>query len=232
MRNKKVLVIDDDIFISDMIEEAFTQIGAIVIRAENGELGLQQLFKHQPDLVILDIMMPKLNGWETCRQIRLLSDVPIIILTSLDKEEEIVRGLEYGAIDYVTKPFSNKILIARAKSALRRVMPANDVEKSSTFQDGYLQIDLSKRQLSVLDKPIQLTKTEFRLLEYLIDNMDIVLTTEQILENVWGWEYQDSVQYVHVYISRLRRKIEKDPQNPYYLLTEYGVGYRFKASEF
>ena len=233
IRDKKILIIDDDIYIRDIVTETMRNEGAQVVTAENGQDGLRQFYASQPDLVVLDVMMPHITGWEICRQIRQLSDVPIIMLTSLSKEDDVIRGLDYGAVDYVTKPFSPKILAARIRSALRQVAPIDapeEKEKVLDFDDGYLIIDLDEHRVVIQDEPIKLTKTEYRLLAYLVQNGGVVLTFQQILENVWGWDYQDSIQYVHVYISRLRRKIEPDPQNPRYFLTEYGTGYRFDKS--
>ena len=229
---KKILVIDDDVFVREIVSETMHHEGAQVFTAENGPEGLRQFYATQPDLVVLDVMMPHMTGWEIGRQIRQLSNVPIIMLTSLNKDEDIVRGLDYGAVDYVTKPFSPKVLAARIRAALRQsdTEPTPKTEKTAAFHDGYLTIDLDGHLVTFNNAPIKLTKTEYRVLAYLVQNAGLVLTFEQILENVWGWDYQDSVQYVHVYVSRLRQKIEPDPQNPQYLLTEYGTGYRFKKT--
>jgi len=229
IHGKKILVIDDDIFVREIVIETMSSAGAQVFTAENGQEGLRQFYASQPDLVLLDVMMPLMTGWEVGRQIRQLSDVPIIMLTSLSKEEDIVRGLDYGAVDYVTKPFSAKILAARIRAALRQTIKASGQpqQKEAEFNDGYLAIDQAKRLVTLQGNPLKLTKTEYRLLAYLSQHAGQVLSFEQILENVWGWDYQDSIQYVHVYVSRLRQKIEPDPQNPQYLLTEYGIGYRF-----
>lgn len=232
IQGKKILVIDDDIYIRDIVTETMNQEGAEVITAENGQDGLRQFYASQPDLVVLDVMMPHITGWEICRQIRQLSDVPIIMLTSLSKEDDVIRGLDYGAVDYITKPFSAKILAARVRTALRQVTQVDSGEKNKglDFEDSYLAIDLEGHRIALNGEPIKLTKTEYRVFAYLVHNAGVVLTFQQILENVWGWDYQDSIQYVHVYISRLRQKIEPDPQNPRYLITEYGTGYRFDKS--
>ncbi|MBK8903403.1 MAG: response regulator transcription factor [Anaerolineaceae bacterium] len=229
---KKILVIDDDVFVREIVTETMHREGAQVFTAENGPEGLRQFYACQPDLVLLDVMMPHVSGWEIGRQIRQLSDVPIIMLTSLAKEEDIIRGLDYGAVDYVTKPFSPKVLAARIRAALRQssLESAGKEEKAAAFQDGHLTIDLNSHLVTVNNTPLKLTKTEYRVLAYLVQNAGLVLTFQQILEHVWGWDYQDSIQYVHVYVSRLRQKIEPEPQNPQYLLTEYGTGYRFKKT--
>ena len=232
IRGKKILVIDDDIFVRDIVTETMNREGAQVVTAENGQDGLRQFYASQPDLVVLDVMMPHISGWEICRQIRQLSDVPIIMLTSLGKDADVIRGLDYGAVDYVVKPFNAKVLAARVRTALRQVnmIVPEEKEKSLSFDDGHLTIDIEGHRVTCGDEPIKLTKTEFRVLAYLVQNGGVVLTFQQILENVWGWDYQDSIEYVHVYVSRLRQKLEPDPQNPRYLLTEYGIGYRFNKS--
>jgi DNA-binding response OmpR family regulator len=227
---KKILVIDDDVFVREIVIRNDVPEGAQVFTAENGQEGLRQFYATQPDLVLLDVMMPHMTGWEIGRKFASCPHVPIIMLTSLSKDEDIVRGLDYGAVDYVTKPFSPKCwrlasapLCARAARSQRP-----ERKKAATFHDSYLTIDLNSHMVTVNKTPLKLTKTEYRVLAYLVQNAGLVLSFQQILENVWGWEYQDSIQYVHVYVSRLRQKIEPDPQNPHYLLTEYGTGYRFK----
>ena len=222
MHGKKILVIDDDYSLCQMIKFSFNRAGAQVFTAHDGREGLHQFYNHRPDLVVLDVRMPDIDGWEACRQIRMLSNVPIIMLTTLDKDEEIIRGLNFGADDFVTKPFSREVLMARVLALL-------PVEIGSpSYRDNYLVIDLEKHLVFVLDKPVQLTATEFRLLAFLFQNAGQILTYQTILDRVWGWEYKDSIDYVHVYLSHLRRKLEEDPRNPRYLLTERGIGYRFE----
>lgn len=227
MHGKKVLVVDDDIHIGHLVKATFTTEGADVILAANGQEGLRQFYAHKPDIVIIDLMMPELDGWETSQRMLEMANVPIIMLTSLSDDEDVIRGLEHGAIDYVTKPFSPKVLVARAKAALRHAAPENSTLESHVYRDDRLLINLHEKRVLVNGEPIKLTKTEYRLLAYLCHNAGRVLSFQQILENVWGWEYQESIEYVHVYVSRLRQKIEQDPKSPRYLLTEYGIGYRF-----
>ena len=227
MRNKKVLIIDDDTFIRRMVEEAFLQEKAHVITAANGHEGLQKFFSERPELVILDVVMPYVDGWETLRQIRNMANTPVIMLTSLKEDKDIVRGLEDGAVDYVTKPFSPKVLVARAKVAMRQLEAIAKPKRPTGFEDDYLNIDIENHRVTANGDPVKLTKTEFRLLTYLVNHAGMVLSFEKILENVWGWEYQDSIQYVHVYMSRLRQKLEPNPKEPRYFMTEFGVGYRF-----
>ncbi|MCX6044846.1 MAG: response regulator transcription factor [Chloroflexi bacterium] len=228
MQDKKILVIDDDYNLCQMIKFSFNRAGAQVYTASNGRDGLRQFYEQRPDLIVLDVRMPDIDGWETCRQIRLLANVPIIMLTTLDKDEEIVHGLNCGADDFVTKPFSRDVLMARVNALLRRAELPSETGRQAIYNDGYLMLDLGKHMVSVAGKLLQLTATEFRLLTYLFQNAGQVLTYQTILDRVWGWEYQDSVDYVHVYLSHLRRKVEEDPRNPRYLLTERGIGYRFE----
>ncbi len=231
MEDKKILVIDDDLNLGQAIKLTFARAGAEVYTAIDGRDGLRQFYEHRPDLVILDVRMPDIDGWETCRQIRLLSNVPIIMLTTMDKDKDVLRGFEFGADDFVTKPFSREVLLARARAVMRRVELLNEAEDHSIYHDDYLSIDLRRRRVIVADEQVQLTATEFRLLAYLIQNTGQILTYQNILDKVWGWEYQDSIDYVHVYISHLRKKLEADPRNPRYVRTERGVGYRFERHD-
>jgi two-component system KDP operon response regulator KdpE len=222
-------VIDDDPEMVELIRLVFEREGAEVYAAGDGQEGICQFGMRRPDLVLLDVMMPILDGWETCRLFRGFTDVPIIFLTVLDKEQDVIRGLDSGAVDYVTKPFKPSILLARARAALRRAARTSKPRSKAAFDDGYLQVDLAKRQVWAGGEPVRLTATEFRLLAYLVENAGQVLTYEQILDHVWGGGYRGSVDYVHVYVSHLRHKIEWDPGHPAYILTERAVGYRFAA---
>jgi len=229
VRGTRILVIDDDPELVDLIQLIFEREGAEVYAAGNGQEGICQFGLCRPDLILLDIMMPTLDGWETCRLFRGFTDVPIIFLTALNKEQDVVRGLDCGAEDYVTKPFCPEVLLARARVALRAPHRASHTPRTAEFDDGYLSIDAAQRSVVVGGKPVRLTATEYRLLAYLVENAGRILTYEQILEHVWGWEYRGSVDYVHVYVSHLRHKIEWDPGDPAYILTERAVGYRFAA---
>lgn len=228
MNGKKILIIDDDVNLGQTIKLTFARAGAEVFTAVDGRDGLRQFYEYRPDLVILDVRMPDINGWETCRQIRLLSNAPIIMLTTLDNDEDVIRGLDHGADDFVTKPFSREVLLARARAVLRRTELLSESEDQSIYNDGYLLIDLRKHRVLVNGEAVQLSSTEFRLLAYLFQHAGQVLTYQNILDKVWGWEYQDSIDYVHVYVSHLRRKLEADPRSPKYLVTERGIGYRFE----
>lgn len=231
LQQKKVLVVDDDQTIQKLITYALVQAGAEVETASNGSEGLHQFYTYQPNLIILDIMMPDVDGLETCRHIRQYSKTPIIMLTARGRDKDVVHALDSGADDYVTKPFTVDVLLARIRAVLRRSEPSTvgPAESSIAYSDGYLSIDLSQRRILAGGNPIKLTATEHRLLAYLLKNAGQVLTFKQILENVWGWEYQDNIDYVHVYISHLRRKLEKSPKEPQYFITEHGLGYRFSG---
>lgn len=226
--NKRILIIDDSEELCEGIRTMFEQAGAIVCAAHVGKEGLKDFFHHKPDLVILDIMLPDISGWEVCRQIRLLAATPILILSCLGEDDEVIRGLELGADDYVSKPFSMDVLLARSCALLRRASDAAPARQSAIFSDGHLTIDLRRRRVLVEGKPVKLTATEFELLSYLVRNAGHVVSYDQILEQVWGPQYRNSPDYVHVYLSHLRQKLEPNPRRPRYLLTEHGVGYRFE----
>ncbi|HAJ38420.1 MAG TPA: DNA-binding response regulator [Chloroflexi bacterium] len=228
MPNITVLLVEDDPAILRMVQYLLTDEGMTVVTARNGLEGLRCFYAARPDLVILDLMMPELDGWETCQRIRELADVPILMLTARGQDEDMVRGLSTGADDYMVKPFSPEVLVARIQALLRRTGWAKEAATPVVFSDERLQIDLEARRVTVAGKPIRLTATEFQLLAYLVANAGRVLTFRQILENVWGWEYQDDTQFARLYTWRLRQKLEQDPKNPNYILTEYGVGYRFE----
>lgn len=231
MEGNRVLVVDDDPALLPLIEYTFAKEGYEVYTASDGREALRQFFDHRPDLVILDIMMPGMDGWETCRRMREVSDVPIMMLTARGQDEDIIRGLEYGADDYMTKPFSIKVLLARARAVLRRAaLPPVEYEDPAIYGDDYLTVDLKERRVTVKGESVKLTPTEYRLLAYLVHNAGHVLTSQQILENVWGWEYQNDLDYVRVYVWHLRQKLEEDPKNPRYILTELGAGYRFQKA--
>jgi two-component system KDP operon response regulator KdpE len=227
---KKVLIVDDDAIMRKLVEQIVLRSGNKFFSAQNGTDGLNQFYAHRPDLVILDITMPMMSGWEVCRHIRQFSNVPIIMLTAMGGERDIVRGLQEGADDYVTKPFNANILQARIQAALRRSALPAVKQPPTLYNDDHLTLDLTKRRMLVAGNVVKLTATEYRLLCYLFQNAGRVLTFRQILENVWGWEYRDHTDYVHVYVWHLRKKLEEDPKMPKYILTEHGVGYRFEKA--
>lgn len=230
---KKILVVDDDAALVRLFEQILTGKGYEMLKASNGQEALRLFFAHKPDLVLLDIVMPEMDGWQTCSRIRDLSDVPIIMLTGQQKnEDDIVRGLDYGADDYLLKPVGSKELLARVRAILRRaeLPPALDVEKRVTYSDDYLAMDIAERKVMVNGKRVKLTPIEFRLLTLLVENAGRILTHQQLLEKVWGWEYADDLDYVRIYISHLRRKIEPESTTPRYIITEPGVGYYFQKA--
>jgi two-component system KDP operon response regulator KdpE len=223
----KLLIIEDDADLVKALELYFARAGYAVFTAANGLEGLQTLFNERPDMVILDIAMPKLDGWEVCRRIRELSQVPIVILTARVQEEERVKGLKLGADDYVVKPFSLKELEARLEAVLRRSKAARPMKDGVIFANKELVIDSDRLIVTRDGRHVELTPTELRLLLYLAENEGRVLTHRQILEKIWGAEYVDDVDYVKLFVYRLRRKIETDAESPKYILSERGIGYRF-----
>jgi DNA-binding response OmpR family regulator len=227
--SQKLLLIDDSEEMQKLVQMFLERDGYAVIPVSDGRDGLRQLTKIKPDLVLLDIMMPDVDGWEICRRIREISDIPIIMLTAKNQERDIVRGLEMGADDYVTKPFDPSELRARIQSLLRRTREMVKEERSpQVLDDGWLYIDLGRRTIKADNKAIDLTPTEFRLLAALLQKVDCVVSHQHLLRQVWGPEYSDEVHYLKLYIRYLRKKLEQDPSNPRYLLTEWGVGYRFR----
>jgi len=230
---KKILVVDDDAALVRLFDQILTGKGYEVLKASNGQEALRLFFAQKPDLVLLDIVMPEMDGWQTCSRIRELSDVPIIMLTGQQKnEDDVVRGLDYGADDYLLKPVGSRELLARVRAILRRaeLPPAPDVERRVTYSDDYLAVDIAERRVMVNGKRVKLTPIEFRLLALLVENAGRILTHQQLLEKVWGWEYADDLDYVRIYISHLRRKIEPEPAQPRYIITEPGVGYYFQKT--
>lgn len=230
---KKVLIIDDDPVLLNLVDRVLSQQGFEVLKASDGQEGLRLLFAERPDIVLLDVVMPKMDGWQTCQRIREISDVPIIMLTGKRKaEEDIVRGLDYGADEYLLKPVGNRELVARVRAALRRVELPSPVGKRGqlTYADDFLTVDITERRVMVQGERVKLTPREFRLFAFMIEESGHILTHRQLLEKVWGWEYTDDLDYVRIYISHLRQKIEPDPPRPRYIMTEPGVGYYFQKA--
>ena len=226
---KKVLVIDDDPAFVRLVEQGLTPAGFEVLTAASGGEGLRLLFANRPDIVLLDVVMPEMDGWQTCSRIRDITDVPVIMLTAQkNTEEDIVRGLECGADNYLIKPVGRRELVGRVQAVIRRAeLSAPEEEKGTTFSDGYLTVDIVQRQVLVDGERVRLTPIEFRLLALLMQNAGRILTHKQLLEGVWGWEYIDDLDYVRIYIWHLRQKIEPDQSQPKYVITEPGVGYSF-----
>ncbi len=222
-----LLLIDDDARLTEAIARYLRHGGYAVETAPNGRCGLQRFRQEQPDLIVLDVMMPGMDGWEVCRRLRETSRVPIIMLTARASESDRVLGLRMGADDYVDKPFSLKELEARIEAVLRRAYMVPPVEDNVLYDDGTLRLEMNGMQVIGNGEAINLTATERRLLFTLAERAGNVLTPSQILHQVWGPEYDGQADYVKLYIWRLRQKVEPDPTEPIYILTERGQGYRF-----
>ncbi len=224
---RRILVVDDEPRMIHFIRLNLENDGFEVYEALSGTHALAQLRDQMPDLVLLDIMMPDLDGFETLRMIRDLSSVPVIMLTAKGEEEDKVRGLELGADDYITKPFSPRELVSRVRAVLRRTELPAPSQHELIEVDHRLKIDFDRREIWVDDELVKLRPTEYKLLYHLVQNAGWVVPHEQLLAKVWGYEYRDETHYLRLYINYLRQKLEKDPSNPQYILTERGVGYRF-----
>ena len=225
--NRAILVVDDEQKMARFIRLNLEHDGFQVIEAYRGLDAMQAIRTSMPDLVLLDVMMPDLDGFEVLKMIREVSPVPVIMLTAKGEEDDRVRGLELGADDYITKPFSPRELVSRVRAVLRRTEMANPVSKDLIEVDEHLKIDFGRREVWLDGKLVKLRPTEYRLLYHLVQNAGWVLTYDQVLSKVWGYEYRDEPHYVRLYINYLRQKLEEDPTNPKYILTERGVGYRF-----
>jgi two-component system KDP operon response regulator KdpE len=223
-KGARVLIIDDEGPIRKMLKVALSAHGYETAEAASGQDGLNEAAVYHPDIIVLDLGLPDLDGLEVLRQLREWVKVPIIILSARELEKDKVIALDSGADDYVTKPFSMGELLARMRVALRHTAGSKE-EPVLTF--GELTVDLSHRQVTMEGNEVKLTPTEYDILKYLVLNAGKVLTHRQLLRNIWGVDYQDEAHYLRVYIGQLRRKIEPDPTRPAYIITEPGVGYRF-----
>jgi DNA-binding response OmpR family regulator len=227
-QNKRILVVDDEPRIVEAVTMNLELEGYLVSCADNGQEALRKIIEELPDLTILDVMMPVMDGFETLRKIREVSNVPVIMLTVKGGETDKVKGLDLGADDYVTKPFSPKELVSRVKAALRRTGMPGLVPKIEIRVDNNLSIDFGRRKVIVRGKEVHLRPTEYRLLYHLVSNAGRVVTHEALLRKVWGYEYRNEDQYLWLYITYLRQKLEDNPKEPKYILVERGIGYRFK----
>lgn len=227
MERRKILVVDDEERMVRFIRLNLEHDGFRVSEAFNGRQAVQKLRDVNPDLILLDVMMPDLDGFEVLEMIREISNVPVIMLTAKGEEDDRVRGLELGADDYVTKPFSPRELVSRARAVLRRTEGASGSMHGLIEVDERLKIDFDRREVWLEGKIVKLRPTEYRLLFHLVQNAGWVVSHDQLLAKVWGYEYRDEPHYVRLYINYLRQKLEKDPANPKYILTERGAGYRF-----
>jgi two-component system KDP operon response regulator KdpE len=224
---KLVLVVDDEPRMVRFVRMNLELEGYQVAQAGSGMEALEKVRDELPDLVLLDVMMPEMDGFETLARLREISTVPVIMLTVKGDEEDRIRGLELGADDYVTKPFSPRELASRIRAVLRRAEMPSPVAKTTIEIDEHLQIDFRQREVIVDGERIGLRPTEYRLLYHLVNNAGWVMTHEMLLSKVWGYEYRDESGLLRLYITYLRQKIEPDPSHPRYILTERGVGYRF-----
>jgi two-component system KDP operon response regulator KdpE len=223
---EKILVIDDEQSTLELIEMLLERRGYEVITAVRADDGLRKAYRNQPDLVLLDIMMPEMDGWDVCRRLREMSDVPIIFLTARGETRDVVRGLEMGADDYVVKPYENDELVARVKAGLRR-SPRPSVSEELIFKGGEFRINFMNREVRVRSEIKHLTPKEFNLLGVLVRNAGRVVTRNELVTEAWGEEYSDAIDSLKLYIHYLRQKLETDPNHPEYILTLRGVGYRF-----
>jgi DNA-binding response OmpR family regulator len=227
-----ILVVDDEPHLVDLIRLTLEREGYQVIDAENGYKALARLREEMPDLVVLDVMMPEMDGLETLKEIRAASNVPVIMLTVRANEQDKVRGLELGADDYIAKPFSHRELVQRIKAVLRRAEMVPPVVRSKVVTiDADLSVDFDRREALVRGERVRLRPTEYKLLYHLVSNGGRLMTHETLLTKVWGREYRDDTQLLRLYITYLRQKIEKDPAHPHYILNERGLGYRFLEFE-
>lgn len=224
---RRILVVDDEERMVRFIRLNLEHDGFQVSEAFNGKEAIQKIRDVTPDLILLDVMMPDLDGFEVLETVREVSNVPVIMLTAKGEEDDRVRGLELGADDYVTKPFSPRELVSRVKAVLRRTEGASGSMHGLIEVDDRLKIDFDRREIWLEGKLVKLRPTEYRMLYHLVQNAGWVVTHDQLLTKVWGYEYRDEPHYVRLYINYLRQKLEADPSNPKYILTERGVGYRF-----
>lgn len=225
---RRILVVDDETRMIGFIRMNLELEGHQVIEASNGMEALEAIRTKLPDIVLLDVMMPELDGFETLRMLREFSEIPVIMLTAKGEENDKVYGLELGADDYMTKPFGPRELSARIKAVLKRFeKPSSSPDQAIISIDDRLQVDFNRREVIIEGERVKLRPTEYRLLYHLIDNAGWTVTHDQLLAKVWGYEYRDEAHYVRLYVNYLREKIEEDPSNPRYILTERGVGYRF-----
>lgn len=224
----KILLVDDDKDIVEAITISFQLQWreCEVIAAYDGREGLERFYETDPDLVLLDVTMPELNGFEVLKKIRQISDTPVIMLTARTDELDKVRGLELGADDYIAKPFGHLELFARIRAVMRRAKLPPPVSAAPSFVSGELAVNFEAREVTVKGRPVKLTPTEYNLLYQLVRNAGRVLPHSTLLARVWGDEYRDEIDYLKVYVSRLRNKLEENPESPKFILTERGVGYR------
>lgn len=223
---EKILIIDDEETTVKLLTILLEHKGFDVVKAYRAEDGLRKAYRNQPDLVLLDIMMPDMDGWEVCRRLRELSDMPIIFLTARTDTKDIVKGLEMGADDFVVKPYDNDELVARIRAHLRRA-PRTAMSEELVFDGGRFRVNFLNREVVVDNEQRHLTPKEFSLLSVLARNAGRVITRQELVSEAWGPEYGDAIDSLKLYIHYLRKKVERDATRPEYILTSRGVGYRF-----
>lgn len=226
-RDMSILIVDDEPRIRDFVCMNLEIEHYGVIEASNGLEALEKLRDNLPDLIVMDVMMPEMDGFETLHHVREVSNVPVIMLTVRQNDQDKIHGLDLGADDYIAKPFNPQELLSRIRALLRRSLMASPARKTEIVVDPDLKIDFTRREVIVRGEKVVLRPTEYRLLYHLVSNAGRLLTHETLLSKVWGREYRDEAHYLRLYITYLRQKIESDPAHPKYILTERGVGYRF-----
>jgi two-component system, OmpR family, KDP operon response regulator KdpE len=229
MVKEKVLVIDDDTAFLNQSQDWLQNAGYEVATAENGTAGLRRLFTGRPDILLLDVSLPEMDGWEVCRRIRDMSDIPVILMASNGYKTDILKGFSLGADDFITKPPDFPELIARMGAVLRRSISIKKEDKPSTFHHPEMEIDWRSHQVFIRGQQVKLSPTEFKLLTCLIENRGWLVTHEELLRKVWGPDYVSDKSFVKLYVRYLRQKIEKDPSRPQLIMTERGIGYRFST---
>lgn len=227
----RVLVIDDEPRYVRLMEANLKSDGYDVIRAYDGQTGVEMVASQNPDLVILDIMMPGMDGFATCKRIREFSNVPVIVVTAKGDERDRVRGLDLGADDYIVKPFGATEMLARVRAVLRRAERRAGIVQQDSIIHGNMRIELARAEVFIDDKNVFLSVTEYRILLVLAQNIGKVLSSEQLLRDIWGEEYVQEKEILWVSISRLRQKLERDQRNPQHIVTRSGVGYTMPAIE-
>jgi two-component system response regulator VicR len=229
--DEKILIVDDEKNIVDILKFNLTKEGFTTVEAYDGEEAVKTALNENPDLILLDIMLPKIDGFTVCRKLRESISTPIIMLTAKEEEVDKVLGLELGADDYITKPFSTRELMARVKANLRRVAANNTMKSQKVLKFGDLEIDIDRYEVKREGKVIELTLREFELVKFLALQHGQIFSRETLLEKVWGYEYYGDVRTVDVTVRRVREKMEKNPSAPAYILTKRGVGYYFNKQD-
>lgn len=231
MPKATILAVDDEPKVLKLLKANLESSGYKILTAEDGEEAIDLVERQLPDLIILDLMLPKMDGYAVCRQIREFSPVPIIMLTARSAQVDLIHGFEVGADDYLTKPFSVNELLMRVQAVLRRSKWPEEIVSRQGFKTGPIEIDFAQHRVTVDGEPVKLTPTEYRLLSYLASNANRVILHRELLRAVWGPEYGEETEYLRVYMRYLRQKLEPEPSDPRYLLTQPGAGYMLYQAE-